>query len=127
MKQRLINWWRVRNNTAIFVFGSNLAGYHGGGAAFAAREQYGAEWGVGEGATGRSYALPTMDEDLQPRELRDIAYSVDTFIEYAELHPGLTFLVTKVGCGIAGFKESQIGPMFEYAPDNCVLPDGWRV
>lgn len=110
----------------IFVFGSNLAGIHAGGAAQAAVDHYGAEWGVGEGRTGESYALPTMDADLHPRPLPDIAASVRRLVDYAKANPGLTFLVTRVGCGIAGFHDHQIAPLFADAPDNCILPGRWR-
>ena len=109
----------------IFVFGSNLAGRHGKGAALCARNDYGAEYGVGEGRTGNSYALPTKDENIKTRPLEDIKYSVNRFIEYANNHPHLTFKVTKVGCGLAGYNESQIAPMFAEAPQNCQLPEGW--
>ena len=109
----------------IFVFGSNLAGRHGKGAALYAREHYGAEYGVGEGRTGNSYALPTKDENIKTRPLSDVRTSVDTFIRYAKDNPELTFQVTKIGCGLAGFKESEIAPLFKDAPSNCELPEGW--
>ena len=82
----------------IFVFGSNLAGFHGGGAARIAYEQFGAEWGVGVGRTGQCYAIPTMQGGVET-----IRPYVNEFIRYAEQHPELTFLVTRIGCGIAGF------------------------
>jgi hypothetical protein len=110
----------------IFVFGSNLAGRHGKGAALCAREKWGAEYGVGEGRTGDSYALPTKDVRLKSRSLEDIKESVNTFIEYANLNPDLVFIVTKIGCGLAGFTEQEIAPMFKFAPQNCELPEGWR-
>lgn len=109
----------------IFVFGSNLAGRHGKGAALYARQNHGAEYGVGEGITGNSYALPTKDEQLRVRSLADIKVSVDKFISYAADNPQLTFQVTKVGCGLAGFKECEIAPLFKDAPSNCIMPDGW--
>lgn len=109
----------------IFVFGSNLVGIHGAGAALCAARQHGAERGVGEGRTGRSYALPTKDEHIRTRSLEDIQVSVNKFLEYAGQHPELTFQVTRVGCGLAGYADDDIGPMFARAPGNCKLPDEW--
>ena len=94
----------------IFVFGSNLAGMHGGGAARLAYQRFGAVWGQGVGLQGQSYAIPTMQggvETIQPY--------VDEFIEFAKQHPQLKFLVTEIGCGIAGFSPSEIAPLFEQA------------
>ena len=107
----------------IFVFGSNLEGFHGGGAARIAYEKFGAEWGVGVGPTGQCYAIPTMQGGVET-----IRPYVDEFISYAEQHPELTFLVTRIGCGIAGFTDEQIAPLFAAARDlqNVALPEGWR-
>lgn len=110
----------------IFVFGSNLAGRHGKGAALEARTKYAAEYGVGEGRTGFAYAIPTKDRELRPRALGNIELSVETFIAYAKAHPELEFLVARVGCGLAGYVDDEIAPMFKDAPANCELPDGWR-
>lgn len=110
----------------IFVFGSNLAGRHGAGAALFARQNKGAEYGVGEGHTGQSYALPTKDENIRTRPITDVAESVGKFMQYATEHPELQFEVTKVGCGLAGFKEVEIAPLFKGCPENCILPEGWR-
>ena len=110
----------------IFVFGSNLAGRHGKGAALFAKEQHGAEYGIGEGRTGNSYALPTKDHRIRTRPLPAIKASVDTFIYYAKANPELEFEVTKIGCGLAGYREEQIAPFFKDAPSNCHLPEGWR-
>lgn len=103
----------------IFVFGSNLAGAHGGGAARAARLHFGAVMGQGVGLQGRSYAIPTMQggpETIKPY--------VDDFIFFAKQHPELTFLVTPIGCGIAGFHARDIAPLFASAIDveNIILP-----
>lgn len=103
----------------IFVFGSNLAGAHGGGAARAARLHFGAVMGQGVGLQGRSYAIPTMQggpETIKPY--------VDDFILFAKQHPELTFLVTPIGCGIAGFHARDIAPLFASAIDveNIILP-----
>ena len=108
----------------IFVFGSNLQGAHGGGAARIAYEKFGAEWGVGVGRTGQCYAIPTMQGGVET-----IRPYVDEFIRYAQQNPDLIFLVTRIGCGIAGFTDEQISPLFEAAHDlpNVALPDGWRL
>lgn len=110
----------------IFVFGSNLAGRHGRGAALVAREQYGAVYGVGDGLTGQSYAIPTKGMHLEVLSLDFIKFKVKQFIEFAKAHPEMTFHVAKIGCGLAGYKPTQIAPMFEGAPENCHLPEGWR-
>lgn len=103
----------------VFVFGSNLAGAHGGGAAAAAVRYFGAVWGQGVGMQGQSYAIPTMHGGVDA-----IRPYVDEFIQYAKEHPEMTFLVTRIGCGIAGFREEQIAPLFAAALDlpNVVLP-----
>lgn len=110
----------------IFVFGSNLAGRHGAGAALTARKKYGAVYGVGKGPTGKAYALPTKDRDLKSLSLELIQEHVNEFITYAGAHPELTFYVTPVGCGLAGYTHEEISPMFKHAPVNCLLPAGWR-
>lgn len=110
----------------VFVFGSNLSGYHGGGAARAAHKFYGAEWGVAEGRTGRCYAIPTVREHIAGQlGLDDIAASVARFIAHATTKPQDKFLVTRVGCGLAGHQDEDIAPMFAGAPDNCSLPSQW--
>lgn len=110
----------------IFVFGSNLAGRHGKGAALCARNKHGAEYGVGVGRTGNAYAIPTKDERIRTLPLESIAVYVKQFLDYAKAHPELEFQVTKIGCGLAGYQERDIAPMFKDAPLNCQLPDGWR-
>lgn len=111
---------------SIFVFGSNLAGRHGRGAAAYAREHYGARYGVGFGRTGNAYAIPTKDERLRVLSLDEIRLFVDGFIHYASSHQELLFEVTRIGCGLAGYTDAQIAPLFKAAPENCMLPDGWR-
>lgn len=103
----------------IFVFGSNLEGAHGGGAALLAYHKFGAIWGQGIGLQGQSYGIPTMHGGVDK-----IKPYVDEFINFAKTHPNLTFLVTKVGCGIAGFKISEIAPLFKEAIEvsNITLP-----
>jgi hypothetical protein len=112
--------------TPIFVFGSNRAGRHGKGAALAARRQHGAIDGQGEGLQGQSYAIPTKDEKLKTLGLDAIAVHVDRFLDFARQRPDLRFQVTRVGCGLAGYRDEQIAPLFRDAPANCDLPDGWR-
>ena len=104
----------------IFVFGSNLAGMHGGGAAWVANMKFGAEWGVGVGLTGRSYAIPTMHGGVET-----IKPYVDEFIRFAQANPELKFLVTRIGCGIAGFRDEEIAPLFDEAThvSNIYLPE----
>ena len=104
----------------IFVFGSNLQGAHAGGAAYFAHEKFGAVWGQGAGIQGQSYAIPTMQggvETIEPYVYR--------FLDYADKHPQLTFLVTRIGCGIAGFAPNQIAPFFRDALEieNILLPE----
>lgn len=102
----------------VFVFGSNIQGAHGGGAAWYAHKKFGAEWGVGEGLTGRTYALPTMEGDASLKK------AVEHFIICAKAHPELTFLVTAVGCGIAGYTPGEVAPLFREATalENVYLP-----
>lgn len=103
----------------MFVFGSNLAGAHGGGAARVARERFGAVWGQGVGLQGQSYAIPTMQGGVET-----IRPYVDQFIAFAEAHTELKFYVTRIGCGIAGFTVAEIAPLFRDAlgKPNIVLP-----
>ena len=110
------------NKGEIFVFGSNLKGLHGGGAARLAYERFGAIWGQGVGMQGQSYGIPTMHGGVDA-----IKPYVDEFIEFAKNHTEYTFLVTKIGCGIAGFKEEEIAPLFADAVfvDNIILPESF--
>lgn len=112
---------------SIFVFGSNLAGYHGAGAAYTAKKEFGAIQGQGIGRQGDSYAIPTKDYDVQTLPLNEIEVYVNKFLTYARRSPNLLFYVTKIGCGLAGYTEDLIKPLFKDAPENCLLPDGWRV
>ena len=103
----------------VFVFGSNLAGAHGGGAARLAYNRFGAVWGQGVGMQGQSYAIPTMHGGVDV-----IKPYVDEFVQYAKTHPKLKFFVTQIGCGIAGFIPEEIAPLFREALDveNVILP-----
>lgn len=110
----------------IFVFGSNLAGRHGKGAALEARQNWGAIYGQGVGLQGRSYGIPTKSIELNTLGLNAIKVYVDAFLKFAALNTDMEFIVTKIGCGLAGYTEADIAPMFKGAPDNCLLPEGWR-
>ena len=103
----------------IFVFGSNLAGSHGGGAAWLAYERFGAVWGQGVGLQGQSYGIPTMQGGVET-----IRPYVDEFIAFAAEHLEYLFLVTRIGCGIAGFTPQEMAPLFAKAIDmeNVLLP-----
>ena len=137
MEQKRVTPERISHleKNEIFVFGSNLAGAHGGGAALLAYRKFGAIWGQGlayrkfgaiwgqgVGLQGQSYGIPTMQGGVET-----IKPYVDEFIAFARQHPELTFLVTRIGCGIAGFTNEQISPLFSEAHDvdNIVLPLGW--
>ena len=108
--------------TEIFVFGSNLAGRHGKGAALAALREYGAIYGIAEGLRGRSYAIPTKDEKLRPLPLERIEHFVNRFLGVARIYGDLAFRLTPIGCGLAGYSPEQIGPMFKGAPPNVIIP-----
>jgi hypothetical protein len=111
----------------VFVFGSNLSGIHGAGAARAAHQRYGAVWGVAEGRTGQCYAIPTVRENIAgPLSLDAIRVSVSAFLHHAATHPEDEFFVTRIGCGLAGHKDADVAPMFAEAPANCSLPDTWK-
>lgn len=116
--------------TPIFVFGSNLAGRHGAGAAKWAYINRGAIYGAGQGRQGDSYAIPVKDgrnradlkDPAQTLPLETIKSHVDAFLKYATHYSNLTFQLTPIGCGLAGYKHSEIGPLFDGAPANVVLP-----
>jgi hypothetical protein len=112
----------------IFVFGSNLKGIHGAGAARWAAEKYGAEFGVGEGRTGAAYAIPTKTTPYKTRTLTQVRFSIMEFLDYADAHPELEFMVTRIGCGLAGFADEEIAPIFEAAapPANCRFDPQWE-
>jgi hypothetical protein len=108
--------------TPVFVFGSNLAGRHGKGAALYALHKHDAVYGQGVGLQGNSYAIPTKDAQLRTLPLDAIQHYVEQFKTFAADHPELTFEVTAIGCGLAGYRPSQIAPMFANAPANCLVP-----
>ncbi|WP_231637139.1 A1S_2505 family phage non-structural protein [Microbacterium sp. No. 7] len=103
-----------------FVFGSNAEGIHAGGAARTAYERWGAEWGVGEGLTGLCYALPTMTG------IADLHAAVARFLTTARAHPHLRFLVTPIGCGIAGHAPAEVAPAFAGHPSNVIIPASFQ-
>lgn len=111
------------NENEVFVFGSNLAGHHAGGAARVAEKHFGAIWGQGVGLQGQSYAIPTMHGGVEL-----IAPHVDDFTQFAAEHPEISFLVTRIGCGIAGFRDEEIAPLFARAAslDNVHLPQSFQ-
>ena len=111
----------------IFVFGSNSKGVHGGGAARFAHLKKGAVMGVGEGPTGESYALPTVIRiGDRPMPLYEVRQHVDKFISYANEHSDDVFQVTRIGCGLAGFADEEIAPMFADSPNNCEFDSAWK-
>lgn len=108
---------------AIFVFGSNLGGIHGAGAAKDAYQKYGAQMRCGMGLQGRSYAIPTKDASFNVLPLLDIGWYVASFLDFAFHRPDLTFAVTRIGCGL---RDVEVAPLFAMAPEHCVLPVHWR-
>lgn len=115
----------------VFVFGSNANGHHGGGAARCAMDYFHAEWGKAEGMTGQCYAIPTLDKNMQKVDPFVLLDSISKFIQYAINHPDKIFLVTKIGCGIAGWSENSVARLFLIAvrslgkkrmPKNVILP-----
>ena len=114
-----------RNQPLVYVFGTNQAGRHQEGESAYARKVFAARPGQGEGAQGSAYAIPTRDRNLRPRAIEDIGVSVRRFLEYAKAHPDVEFLITRVGCGLAGYPESIMAPLFRHAPENCTLPGDW--
>lgn len=110
----------------IFVFGSNLDGRHGKGAALYARKYFGAVYGISIGFTGSAYAIPTKDRKLKPLPLDVIAWYCGRFVEDAKEFSSKEFQLTKIGCGLAGYKEEQIIPMFVGCPYNVFMASGWR-
>lgn len=115
-------WINRLNDNEVFVFGSNLGGFHGGGAARVALESFGAVWGQGVGLQGQSYAIPTMHGGVDV-----IKPYVDEFINFAREHRDKKFLVTPIGCGIAGFTVEEMAPLFADAIDdeNIILPESF--
>lgn len=110
----------------IFVVGSNRAGRHGKGAALYALRNHGAIYGKGMGIQGDSYAIPTKSYDIKTLPIDTIEVYIEDFILFATNNGDLEFNVTRIGCGLAGYKDKEIAPMFKESPDNVILPKGWR-
>ena len=115
---------RVPDN--VFVFGSNESGIHGAGAAAFAYHKKGAKLGQGLGLAGESFAIPTKDWTIGEVNTDIIEFYVKRFIEFAKLNPQTTFQVTAIGCGLAGYRHSDIAPMFRQAPNNCQFDLAWK-
>ena len=124
--------WVLEHGPACFVFGSNTAGTHGAGAARYARDALGFPLGVGEGHGGpgdSAYALPTLvmgPRGLEKPHLGFVEVAVRRFLAAAAFDPTVTYFVSAVGCGLAGFRDSEIAPLFRGAPENCVMPRQWE-
>lgn len=108
------------NQDEYIVVGTNYDGEHYGGAARYACENFGLQWGCGEGLSGKTYALPTMDG------LEDLKSAVLDFLDFAKFNPDKKFLLTRVGCGIAGHTDEQVAPLFTDAPENVIKPKEWQ-
>jgi hypothetical protein len=111
---------------SIFVFGSNMAGRHGAGAAKFAKDHRGAIYGKGVGPQGQSYAIPTKDSLLRVLPLKLVEWYSTLFLNYAREKKDTLFQLTRIGCGLAGYSEYQIAPFFRDAPINVVKPLGWE-
>jgi hypothetical protein len=110
----------------IFVFGSNLAGKHGKGAALHAAKYFGAIRGEAMGRTGNAYAIPTKGKNLEILDIKEIAFHAKQFIVYAKAHSDLTFQLTPVGTGLAKFTHDQMAPLFKGCPPNVLIPKEWE-
>jgi len=115
------------NKNDVFVFGSNEAGIHGGGAARYAKENLGAEMGFSYGKTGQCFAIPTKDIYIETLPLGRIKMYVTGFLAFAIGHKKLTFKITQIGCGLAGYTANDIAPMFKNAPLNCQFDSAWQL
>lgn len=115
----------INEEDFIFVFGSNLLGIHGAGAALYAKDYKGAKSNVPEGLMGTSYALPTKRSPSLRMGLNDLKRHINNFIQFAHDNPTLKFQVTRVGCGLSGFNDVDVIPLFKEAPSNCYLPGVW--
>ena len=114
------------NIKSVFVFGSNLAGNHGAGAALVAKQKFGAIQGEGIGRRGMSYAIPTKDKKIRTLPRAIVSVYIADFCKYTRDNPCLEFFITRVGCGLAGFKDSDIAPLFKAANKaNCNFPEEW--
>lgn len=120
---------KLLKENEIFVFGSNYAGRHGAGAALTAYRKFGAKYGQGTGLMGQSYGIATKDRNLNVLSLDKIEIQINKFLKFANENPDKHFLVTQIGCGLAGYKPSQIAPLFfnDEIPENVSLPESfWK-
>lgn len=119
----------IPTGDCVWVFGSNLGGRHGKGAAKVAHVNFHAEYGVGYGLTGNAYAIPTKDKHLVVLPLETVAQNIDEFCHFAKSCPEKKFFITRVGCGLAGFTDDQIAPLFQasFVLANCSFPNEWAV
>ena len=113
-------------NGEVFVFGSNKSGIHGAGAALHAAKNFGALPGLAFGMVNESFAIPTKDREIRTMKLNEIKKYVNLFIEFANKRPHINFYITRVGCGLAGYKDSDIAPMFKGIGDNCSVAYEWK-
>ena len=120
------------DNKTVFVFGSNLAGIHGAGAALVAHLNYNYPYGVACGFNTtnpnklKAYGIATKDTRVVTHRLEDIALFIDVFISDTKLYPELNFFVTRVGCGLAGYTDSEIAPLFKSCGTNCSFAEEWK-
>lgn len=114
-------------NEEIFVFGSNESGIHGAGAALVAKEKFGAKYGAGFGLIGMSFAIPTKDWYVNTLSIDKIKFYIDRFAAYTQNSCDTEFFVTRVGCGLAGYVDSQIAPLFANCnAERCIFPEQWK-
>jgi hypothetical protein len=113
-------------NGEIFVFGSNLGGIHGAGAVSRAARDFGAQYGIGQGMTGNSYAIPTKNGRIKTLPIKNIVGWINKFLEFAYESPKMEFFVTRIGCGLAAYTDKEIAPYFFEAPRNCSFAEEWK-
>ncbi len=116
----------IPSGDVVWVFGSDLTGKHSRGDAKIAANHFGAVNGVFSGETGNAYAIPTRNDKRQALPISDIAWEVKAFLSFAARHPGRSFVVTRVGNGMAGLDDRRIAPLFKGASTNCLFSEAWR-
>lgn len=110
----------------VFVFGSNEAGRHGRGAALTAYKKYGAKYGYGYGRSGQSFAIPTKDTEIETLPIETINQYIQGFLAYAKSQYNTPFQITRIGCGLAGYTDAEIAPLFNSASHNCFFDEAWK-
>ena len=113
-------------NDIVFVFGSNLAGIHGAGAAKEAFDHWDAEWGIGVGLTGHAYAIPTKNKHINSLSLKLITPHIKDFVIYSRINDDKLFWLTRIGCGLAGYEDYTIAPLFRGIANNVNIPEQWH-